>query len=70
VAAGGEAFDLGASSGEPCGESGLELLRHFKSNYPNLPIIIYTGLGNGIRWRGRCAEARTAFCEKANRWRL
>ena len=34
-----EIFDLNLA-----GESGLELLRYFKSNFPNLPIIIYTGM--------------------------
>src|SRR3569833_848488 len=39
-----EAFDVGVLDVNLAGESGLELLRYFKSNYPNLPIIIYTGL--------------------------
>jgi two-component system response regulator HydG len=39
-----EAFDLGIFDLNLRGESGLELLRFFKSNYPNLPIIIYSGL--------------------------
>jgi len=26
------------------GESGFELLSYFKTNFPNLPIIIYTGM--------------------------
>jgi DNA-binding NtrC family response regulator len=38
------AFDLGIFDLNLGGESGLELLRFFKSNFPNLPIIIYTGL--------------------------
>ena len=38
------AFDLGIFDLNLAGESGLELLRFFKSNFPNLPIIIYTGL--------------------------
>jgi len=32
-------FDLNLA-----GESGIELLGYFKSNFPNLPIIIYTGV--------------------------
>jgi two-component system, NtrC family, response regulator HydG len=32
-------FDLNLA-----GESGLELLSYFKSNFPDLPIIIYTGV--------------------------
>ena len=32
-------FDLNLA-----GESGLELLGFFKSNFPDLPIIIYTGI--------------------------
>jgi two-component system response regulator RegA len=39
-----EAFDLGIFDLNLAGESGLELLRYFKSKFPNLPIIIYTGL--------------------------
>ena len=41
---GGEAFDLGIFDLNLAGESGLELLRYFKSNFPELPIIIYTGM--------------------------
>lgn len=39
-----EAFDLGIFDLNLGGESGLELLLYFKSNFPNLPIIIYTGV--------------------------
>jgi DNA-binding NtrC family response regulator len=41
-----EAFDLGIFDLNLGGESGLELLRYFKSNFPDLPIIIYTGIGD------------------------
>jgi two-component system response regulator HydG len=39
-----EAFDLGIFDLNLAGESGLELLGFFKSNFPELPIIIYTGM--------------------------
>ena len=39
-----EAFDVGIFDLNIAGESGLELLRYFKSNFPNLPVIIYSGL--------------------------
>src|SRR5690348_7798306 len=39
-----EVFDACIFDLTLAGESGLELLRYFKSNFPNLPIIIYTGL--------------------------
>jgi len=39
-----ERFDLGIFDINLNGESGLELLVFFKSNFPNLPIIIYTGM--------------------------
>jgi len=39
-----EAFDVCVFDVNLAGESGLELLRYFKSNFPNLPIIIYTGV--------------------------
>ncbi|HEY2083092.1 MAG TPA: response regulator, partial [Verrucomicrobiae bacterium] len=39
-----ERFDLGIFDINLAGESGLELLRYFKSNFPGLPIIIYTGM--------------------------
>jgi len=39
-----EAFDLGIFDLNIAGESGLELLCYFKSNFPNLPVIIYSGL--------------------------
>lgn len=39
-----EQFDLGIFDLNLAGESGLELLRYFKSNFPELPIIIYTGM--------------------------
>jgi len=40
----GEAFDVCIFDLNLAGESGLELLRFFKSNFPDLPIIIYTGV--------------------------
>ena len=39
-----EAFDVGIFDVNLAGESGLELLRYFKTNFPDLPIIIYTGM--------------------------
>jgi DNA-binding NtrC family response regulator len=39
-----EQFDLGIFDINLAGESGLELLLYFKSNFPDLPIIIYTGM--------------------------
>jgi two-component system, NtrC family, response regulator GlrR len=39
-----DAFDVAIFDLNLAGESGLELLRYFKSNFPNLPIIIYTGV--------------------------
>ena len=39
-----EKFDLGIFDINLAGENGLEMLSYFKSNYPSLPIIIYTGL--------------------------
>jgi DNA-binding NtrC family response regulator len=39
-----EKFDLGIFDINLAGESGLELLLYFKSNFPNIPIIIYTGV--------------------------
>jgi two-component system response regulator HydG len=39
-----EAFDLGIFDINLVGASGLELLGYFKSNFPDLPIIIYTGM--------------------------
>ena len=39
-----EAFDVGIFDLNIAGESGLELLRYFKSNFPTLPVIIYSGL--------------------------
>jgi DNA-binding NtrC family response regulator len=39
-----EGFDLCIFDINLAGESGLELLIYFKSNFPSLPIIIYTGI--------------------------
>jgi len=39
-----ESFDVGVFDVILGGESGFELLTYFKTNFPNLPIIIYTGL--------------------------
>jgi two-component system response regulator HydG len=36
-------FDVCVFDVNLAGESGLELLSYFKSNFPDLPIIIYTG---------------------------
>jgi two-component system response regulator PilR (NtrC family) len=37
-----ETFDVGIFDINLAGESGLDLLLYFKSNFPKLPIIIYT----------------------------
>src|SRR5262249_50384246 len=42
-----ERFDLGIFDINLAGENGLELLRYFKSNFPAMPIIIFTGLPDG-----------------------
>ena len=42
-----EQFDLAILDINLAGENGLELLRFFKSNFPKLPVIIYTGLPDG-----------------------
>ena len=39
-----ESFDVGVFDINLEGESGLELLSYFKTNFPNLPVIIYTGI--------------------------
>lgn len=39
-----EEFALGIFDINLAGEDGLDLLRYFKTNFPSLPIIIYTGL--------------------------
>jgi len=38
------AFDVCVFDVNLAGENGLELLLYFKSNFPELPIIIYTGV--------------------------
>jgi DNA-binding NtrC family response regulator len=42
-----EQFDLAILDINLAGENGLELLRFFKSNFPKLPVIVYTGLPDG-----------------------
>ncbi len=42
-----EGFDLVILDVNLQGENGFELLRYFKTNYPQLPVIIYTGLPDG-----------------------
>jgi DNA-binding response OmpR family regulator len=44
-------FDLAIFDINLGGENGLELLLYFKSNFPNLPVIIYTGLSDDEEWR-------------------
>jgi len=39
-----ESFDACIFDVNLAGESGLELLGYFKSNFPHLPVIIYTGV--------------------------
>ena len=39
-----ETFDVCIFDVNLAGESGLELMGYFKSNFPDLPIIIYTGV--------------------------
>ena len=58
-----EQFDLGIFDINLAGESGLELLPYFKSNFPNLPIIIYTATSDDdlvekAMFRGACGFLR------------
>src|SRR5690348_12817928 len=39
-----EPFALGIFDINLAGEDGLDLLRYFKTHFPDLPIIIYTGM--------------------------
>jgi len=39
-------FDLAVLDVNLAGENGLELLGFFKSNYPKLPVIMFTGLSS------------------------
>jgi two-component system response regulator HydG len=39
-----ESFDVGVFDVVLGGENGFELLSYFKTNFPNLPIIIFTGM--------------------------
>ena len=48
-----EHFDLAIFDINLAGESGLELLLYFKSNFPNLPVIIYTGMSDDEDWRDK-----------------
>jgi DNA-binding NtrC family response regulator len=48
-----EHFDLAIFDINLAGESGLELLLYFKSNFPNLPVIIYTGISDDEDWRDK-----------------
>lgn len=49
------AFDLVILDLHLPGENGLELLRFFKAKNPNMPVMIYTGLGSD---EGLVAQAR------------
>jgi len=42
-----EHFDLAIMDINLAGENGLELLRYFKRNFPKLPVVMFTGLGEG-----------------------
>jgi DNA-binding NtrC family response regulator len=42
-----EQFDLAIFDINLAGENGLELLRFFKTNFPQLPVIMLTGLPDG-----------------------
>ncbi len=48
-------FSLAILDVELAGENGLDLLSSFKRNYPNLPVIIFTGLDGD---EGLMEEAR------------
>jgi len=54
-----EKYDVIISDYEMAGMNGLELLRHLKKDYPDLPVIFYTGQGNE-------AIAREAFIQGAS----
>lgn len=46
--AGGKRFDLALFDIRIAGENGLELLTVFRTSFPNLPIIMFTGLDEKI----------------------
>jgi CheY-like chemotaxis protein len=43
----GERFDLAILDINLGGENGLELLVYFKTNFPKLPVVMFTGLPEG-----------------------
>ena len=40
-------FDLAILDINLAGENGLELLRYFRTNFPKLPVVMFTGLPGG-----------------------
>ena len=52
-------FDLAILDINLAGENGLELLGYFKRNFPQLPVVMFTGLPEGDELMDQ-AEARGA----------
>jgi len=59
-----EQFDLCIFDINIAGESGLELLLYFKSNFPNLPIIIYTGIDDDDSLEKAMLRGASGFLRK------
>lgn len=60
-----EWFDLAIFDINLAGESGLELLGYFKSNFPDLPIIIYTGINDDDALEKAMFRGANGFLKKS-----
>jgi DNA-binding NtrC family response regulator len=59
-------FDAAIVDLNLAGENGLELLKHFKREYPKMPVIIFTGMtGGGALVEEAKAAGADGFMRKA-----
>jgi DNA-binding response OmpR family regulator len=57
-------FDLAILDFQLAGENGLDLLCQFRTDYPRLPVILFTGFGDGALPAQALASGASAFLSK------
>ena len=62
----GERFDLTILDIRLGGENGLELLAYFKTNFPKLPVVMFTGMPDDVLLDQAMAKGASGFMRKTD----
>jgi DNA-binding NtrC family response regulator len=58
-------FDLAIVDVDIAGENGLDLLKHFRTNYPRAPVVIFSGMAGGALEQQAIDAGAVAFVAKS-----